>query len=91
MTYSIEFKNRVLELWSLWRISAVAELVYVDFYILLVLYTGHGGWKKSNPRRVSEHGGDYSADDAGGSKFATIILEKLTVYVSISGPSLGSC
>merc|ERR1712215_489314 len=30
------------------------------------LIESHGGWKKSNPRRVSEHGGDYSADDAGG-------------------------
>merc|ERR1712215_629865 len=30
------------------------------------LIESHGGWKKSNPRRISEKGVDYSDDDAGG-------------------------
>merc|ERR1712215_41136 len=41
---------------------AFANLSCGKYYLI----ESHGGWKKSNPRRVSEHGGDYSADDAGG-------------------------
>merc|ERR1712215_663515 len=48
---------------------AVANLSCGKHYLI----ESHGGWKKSNPRRVSEHGGDYSADDAGGKSMSDLI------------------